>query len=332
MIQEIKYVNGIGSDPYLNLAIEEYLLENVGPDACILYLWQNENTIVIGKNQNPWKECRVREFEQDGGHLVRRLSGGGAVFHDMGNLNFTFLVRKENYDVEKQLEVILRAVKKLGIDAEKSGRNDITVSGRKFSGNAFYTRGDKCYHHGTLMVSSDMQKLSKYLCVSKDKLALKGVDSVRSRVTNLSEHAPDMTIDVLKEKLLEAFEETYELKADLCEQKDLDRKALSEGREKFSSWEWLYGRNMDFQYELSKRFSWGNALWQFKVSGGIIEDLQLFSDSMDPYFVDSIPGYIKDGRYENQAIRDRLGQVRPENRSQKEMIEDLKEFFAGAEL
>ncbi|MCA5010608.1 lipoate--protein ligase, partial [Clostridioides difficile] len=140
------------------------------------------------------------------------------------------------------------------------GRNDITVSDRKFSGNAFYTRGEKCYHHGTLLVHADMEKLSKYLQVSKDKLALKGVDSVKSRVTNLSEYRADLTIDMLKEKLLKAFEETYGCKAVSCRQEDLDQDALSEGRKKFSSWDWLYGRNMDFQYELSKRFVWANVI------------------------------------------------------------------------
>ncbi|ADL04127.1 lipoate--protein ligase [Lacrimispora saccharolytica] len=332
MIQNIKYFDGSGFDPYLNLAIEEYLMETTEEDTCILYLWQNENTVVIGRNQNPWKECRIRELEEDGGHLVRRLSGGGAVFHDLGNLNFTFLVRKNHYDQDKQLEVILSGVRKVGIHAEKSGRNDITVSGRKFSGNAFYTRGEKCYHHGTLLVHADMQKLSQYLQVSKEKLALKGVDSVKSRVTNLSEYEPGLTIQTLKNKLLEAFEETYERKAVYCSQEDLDPKALSDGRKKFSSWDWLYGRSMDFQYELSKRFAWGNGIWQFQVNNGIVKDLQLFSDSMEPDLVDRIPGYIKGSRYEYKDICHRLDQVPAETQTQSIIINDLKEFFAAAEL
>lgn len=332
MIQEIKYMNGNSYDPYLNLAIEEYLLESVDKNTCILYLWQNENTVVIGRNQNPWKECRLEELKQDDGHLVRRLSGGGAVFHDLGNLNFTFLVHKDHYNLDKQLEVILRAVNKLGIQAEKSGRNDITVSGRKFSGNAFYTRGDKCYHHGTLLVRADMQKLSQYLQVSKDKLALKGVDSVKSRVTNLSEYKADLTIAMLKEKLLEAFEETYGRKAVSCKQEDLDREVLAAGRKKLASWDWLYGRNMDFQYELSKQFVWGNVNWQFNVNRGIIEDLQLFSDSMEPDFIDRIPGYIKGCRYENGDICNKLNQVPAKTQAQSLMINDLKEFLVNAEI
>ena len=332
MIQEIKFVNGSSHDPYLNLAIEEYLLESVSRDSCILYLWQNENTVVIGKNQNPWKECRILDLEQSGGHLVRRLSGGGAVFHDLGNLNFTFLVHKDNYDLDKQLEVILRAIKKLGIHGEKSGRNDITISGRKFSGNAFYTRGEKRYHHGTLLVDADMENLSRYLQVSKDKLELKGVNSVKSRVTNLREYHGGLTIDILKEMLLEAFEESYGCKAVFCSQEDLNQEALAEGRTKFSSWDWLYGRTMDFQYELSKRFAWGNAIWQFQVNSGIIQDLQLYSDSMEPELMDRIPMYLKGSRYENKEICSKLTHVPAETQEQLIMINDLKEFFAAAEL
>ncbi|HIR12501.1 MAG TPA: lipoate--protein ligase, partial [Candidatus Choladousia intestinavium] len=141
--------------PYRNQAVEEYLTFHTEPEECILYLWQNRKTVVIGKNQNCWKECRVQRLEEDGGYLARRLSGGGAVFHDFGNLNFTFCVRKENYDVGKQLEVILQAVRDMGLPARKSGRNDLIIEGQKFSGNAFYRSGDFCFHHGTLLVDTD---------------------------------------------------------------------------------------------------------------------------------------------------------------------------------
>lgn len=205
MIEKITYIETANTYPYRNLAMEEYLLLHCDKEECILYLWQNRNTVVIGRNQNAWKECLVSKLEEEDGYPVRRLSGGGAVYHDLGNLNFTFLVRKDNYDVDRQLDVILNAVKKLGIHAEKSGRNDILIDGHKFSGNAFYEQGDCCYHHGTLMVNVNLGELSRYLTVSKDKLKSKGVDSVRARVANLTEYAPDLTVEELKEKASGSF-------------------------------------------------------------------------------------------------------------------------------
>ena len=137
MINTLKIYITKNTYPYHNLTVEEYLTTHVQSGEIILYLWQNQHTIVIGRNQNAWKECKVSELEADGGHVVRRLSGGGAVYHDLGNLNFTFCVQKDDYSVDKQLSVIVQAVHNLGAAVRKTGRNDITVEGRKFSGNAF---------------------------------------------------------------------------------------------------------------------------------------------------------------------------------------------------
>ena len=190
MIKTLYTCMGTGFNPYENLALEEMLLTHVPKESCILYLWQNQKTVVIGKNQNAWKECRFQELEADGGHLARRLSGGGAVFHDLGNLNFTFLIPSSDYDLSKQMSVILEAVRSLGIDAQKSGRNDVTVDGKKFSGNAFCQKGGNSYHHGTLMLRVDTQKVARYLNVSEKKLRSKGVSSVTSRVCNLCDFIP----------------------------------------------------------------------------------------------------------------------------------------------
>ena len=141
MINQIILYESKSFDPYLNLATEQYLMETVEEDACILFLWQNQNTVVIGKNQNAWKECRTDLLREEGGFLARRLSGGGAVFHDLGNLNFTFLMPQAEYDLDRQFSVIAEAVSMLGLHAERSGRNDVLAEGRKFSGNAFYKNG-----------------------------------------------------------------------------------------------------------------------------------------------------------------------------------------------
>ena len=332
MIDKLTFINTDNTYPYQNLAVEEYLLLHCGENECILYLWQNRNTIVIGRNQNAWKECLVSKLEEENGFLVRRLSGGGAVYHDLGNLNFTFLVRKENYDLDKQLEVILRAAQKLGVHAEKSGRNDILVEGRKFSGNAFYEQGDHCYHHGTLMVNVNLGELSRYLTVSKEKLQSKGVDSVRARVANLLEFAPEMTVDLLREKLLEAFEEVYGGKADIIKIEDLDAEDIAGRTQRFASWDWIFGKKLDFQYELSTRFPWGQVALQFKIKNGKIEDMNVFSDSMKPELMDQIRKYLQNIRYDKNAICAELGLFWSEDKEEEQMMKDVIAWIETADL
>lgn len=289
MIEKIRYIISTETNPYKNLALEEYLLKNVSKKECILYLWQNEKTVVIGKNQNPWKECRIAELEADGGKLVRRLSGGGAVFHDLGNLNFTFLVAKENYNLERQLEVILEAVKQLGIPAEKTGRNDISVEERKFSGNAFFTDGTHSYHHGTILIHVDMSMLSHYLNVSRDKLVSKGVDSVRSRVANLTEYDSSLTIEIMRKELLEAFGKVYGFAPEKIDDDEIQEDLLELMEQKFSSWDWIYGRKMEFNYSISRRFTWGDADLKLEVQSGEITDCIVYSDSLETVLFEQIP-------------------------------------------
>lgn len=306
MISTIKYIITSETDPYKNLALEEYLLKQVKEEEVILYLWQNERTVVIGKNQNPWKECKLAELEEDGGNLVRRLSGGGAVFHDLGNLNFTFLTTKDNYNVERQLEVILRAVNKLGIPAERSGRNDITVEGKKFSGNAFYSDGVHCYHHGTILIKVDMSKLSHYLNVSRDKLVSKGVESVRARVTNLTEYHPQLNIDQMRKELVKAFGEVYELAPEELKEDDLDLLKLEKLENKFSSWEWILGRKMEFNYSLDKRFSWGNIDLEFVVDCGRIINCKAYSDALETEYCDKLTGALTGCSFSSAAMMEAL--------------------------
>ena len=279
MITRIALFEGSSFDPYLNLAVEQHLMETVEEGTCILYLWQNENTVVIGRNQNPWVECRTTLLEEEGGHLARRLSGGGAVFHDLGNLNFTFLVPQADYDLERQLAVITEAVRRLGIRAERSGRNDILAEGRKFSGNAFYKSGTQAYHHGTLLVDVDMRKLSRYLVPSKAKLQSKGVDSVRSRVVNLRELNPEVSIPALKTALKEAFCQVYGLP--LTTLAELDQAAVEALRQRNASWAWNYGQKLPFTFECEGRFLWGGVQIVLLVESGAIQTAKVYSDAMD---------------------------------------------------
>ena len=205
MIRKLLYLCTDNTDPYHNLALEQYLTDTVPADTCILYLWQNRHTVVIGRNQNAWQECRTALLEQDGGKLSRRLSGGGAVYHDMGNLNFTFSLPTAEYDLHRQQRVIVEACRSLGIEASFSGRNDILAAGRKFSGNSFYHHNGCSFHNGTLLVSVDMANLGKYLTPSQRKLQSKGVASVPSRVVNLSELHPGLRISQMQQAMAQAL-------------------------------------------------------------------------------------------------------------------------------
>ena len=305
MIRSIALYESKSYDPYYNLAVEQILLESV-TDQCILYLWQNENTVVIGRNQNPWKECRTTLLSQEGGNLVRRLSGGGAVFHDLGNLNFTFLMPQEDYDVDRQLSVILEGVRALRISAEKSGRNDILAEGRKFSGNAFYKNGKQAYHHGTLLMDVDMGKLGRYLSPPKAKLEAKGVDSVRSRVVNLRELNPDITVDSLKSALAQAFAQVYDLPLQQIEESELDRDKISELSARNRSWEWNYGHKTPFSFEKEARFPWGCVQIRPEINEGQIKRAKIYSDSMDWDWIPTAETALQGCPFEPTALREHL--------------------------
>lgn len=281
MIEHLRIYESTGFDPYANLATEKHLLDSVRPGECILYLWQNQNTVVIGKNQNPWVECRTALLEAEGGKLARRLSGGGAVFHDVGNLNFTFLMNEEDYDVDRQLSVIQAACAMAGIRAEKSGRNDLLSNGHKFSGNAFYRTAKRAYHHGTLLIDVDMDKLQRYLSPSKAKLAAKGVASVRSRVVNLKELSPELTIEAMREYMTEAFQQVYNLTAQRIVFSEEDLSAIEALRQQYSSWEYVYGTPLPFTFECQTRFPWGGIHLQLQAKNGLVQSAKVYSDSMD---------------------------------------------------
>ena len=281
MLRRLYIYESPHTDPYENLAIEKYLLDNTGSEECILYLWQNQNTVVIGRNQNPWVECRTSLLEAEGGKLARRLSGGGAVFHDLGNLNFTFLVSSQNYDVDRQLAVIQAACAMAGIATEKSGRNDLLADGRKFSGNAFYHSGTQAYHHGTLLINADMDKLQRYLSPSKAKLEAKGVTSVRSRVVNLNTLSPGLTCQTMKTYMAAAFQSVYGSEAEPLSLSADALRTIRALQAEYSSWNHLYGSPLPFTLDCQSRFAWGSVQLQLEAKGGVITAVRFYTDAMD---------------------------------------------------
>ena len=302
MITKIFIYNAQGTNPHENLAAEKVLMDAMRPGEAMLYLWQNLNTVVIGKNQNAWLECRTSLLEEEGGKLSRRLSGGGAVYHDLGNLNFTFVMCKEDYDLDKQITVIQRACQLAGIQAEKSGRNDILADGKKFSGNAFYQDKVHAYHHGTLMVDVDKEKLGRYLSPPKAKLEAKGVASVRSRVVNLKELSPMLTIEGMRRNMQQAFQDIYGLTAEKFVPDDTMKSEIQRLKELYSSWDYLYGAPLSFTFSCEEKFDWGYVGLQLDAKGGIVQNAQINTDAMDWTLPDSIIEALKGCRFDTDSM------------------------------
>jgi lipoate-protein ligase A len=326
MLKKIQFIESIVDNPYQNLAVEKCLFDMVEENAVILYLWQNERTVVYGRNQNVWKECNVSKLLGDGGHPARRLSGGGAVYHDLGNLNFTFLAQKQSYDVTRQMDVILKACQKCGIDAEKTGRNDITVNGRKFSGNAFYHSGNRSYHHGTILIDSDLSALSGYLNVDKQKLQSKGVTSVKARVTNLCAICPDLTVERMKVALKEAFTEVYQQQPEVLTKESLDLEKLTAYQQHFQSEEWLYGKRLPFSMRIYRRFAWGDFDCNLNVNQGKIQEVILYSDALEGEFIERIQEQMLHMPLSSQQLAEKITSL-AENPVQEQMAEDIRGLF-----
>ena len=323
MIEQLSVIRTGCTDPRRNLAAETVLLETVRKNQMILYLWQNDNTVVIGRNQNIWKECNLKNTERDGVTIVRRPSGGGAVYHDLGNLNYTMITDDVHYDVAKQTGIIVRALQKLGIDAEMSGRNDILVQNRKVSGNAFRRHRGFSYQHGTLLVNSDLEKMKLYLNPDPLKLQAKGVDSVRSRVMNLKEICGRAEIGILSDLITESAEEAYGQTAE--GNIIIDRDLLRKEEERFASREWTFGRNPPFDQVLETRFAWGGMRLEFTVREGRISDLSVWTDAMDENLADDLKQSLKGILYTCTAMYSALQRDSEEFRDIAEWIRNREE-------
>ncbi|MDR1219537.1 MAG: lipoate--protein ligase [Treponema sp.] len=354
MINETSIFITEETNPYKNIALEALLLETLPDGAAALYLWQNRRTVVIGRNQNAWKECRVEVLERDGGFLARRLSGGGAVFHDMGNLNFTFLVPKGDYNLDKQTDVILQAVRNVGVKAQKNGRNDLETDGRKFSGNAYYQSDKNAFHHGTLLVNADMDAASKYLSVSQDKIKAKSVESVRQRVINLTECAPDLTIPTLKTALVDAFDAVYGLRSarltidSLADEffgaahapnaphspnravflERLKRRLICLEKQ-FADPAWKYGKNPPFTCASYGRFTWGGVEVALNVERNAITEAAVFSDAMDETFILELALCLKGANFTRTAVLEALTARFADNPLRLAFCDDVVDLIFG---
>lgn len=314
-------------DPYHNIAVEEILMRHVPEDAVTLFLWQNERTVVIGRNQDARGECRTDLLAAEGGHLARRLSGGGAVYHNTGNLNFTFCAPEALYDVARQVAVIARAAASFGISVERTGRNDIMAEGRKFSGNAFYKSHGRCYHHGTILIAEDMANMVRYLDTSTSKLHTKSVKSVPARVVNLAELSPAVTTETFRRAMADAFCEVYGLSAERLSEADLPASELSAREAFFSSEEWLYGRTFDTDRTLAGRWDWGFLRLHLAVRGGVISDAAVDSDGLASELIAKIPEAAIGAAYEREALLACLGGLSAESGAEEEVLCDVRNLI-----
>ena len=322
--QNNSYVESINHDPWFNLSLEEYLAETIKPDHAILYLWQNKNTVVIGSNQNPWKECNINKMQADGVSLARRSSGGGAVYHDLGNLNFTFIMRNELYNLEKQLEVILRAVNSFGLHAQFSGRNDILLEGRKFSGNAYFYGEKSSYHHGTILIDSDLTRLSQYLNPSEQKISSKGIDSVKSRVVNLHSICPEISVEKMKTAVTESFEMVYGRFTNRLQfTVDADvHPDLLKLYDKNSSWQWLYGESPSFDFYFEDTFDWGEIQIGFNLVDARICNARIYSDALNTSFAEKFTRAVTGKRFIGKEIQQAVRSIEA-NQEEKRILDDI---------
>jgi lipoate---protein ligase len=298
------------TDPRVNLAIEEFALKHLDINETYLLFYINEPSIIIGKNQNTVEEINADYVREEGIHVVRRLSGGGAVYHDLGNLNFSFITKDDGnsfHDFKKFTNPVVKALKKLGVHAELSGRNDILADGKKISGNAQFSTKGRMFSHGTLLFDSEIENVVSALNVRMDKIESKGIKSIRSRVTNIREHLDhDMTMEEFKETLLVYLFEDFDAipKYELTESDWEEIRKISRGR--YANWDWNYGKSPKFNVELSNRFAAGSVDIRLHIVKGIIQESKIFGDFFGVGDVSDIENKLNGVRYDREAIENAL--------------------------
>ncbi len=294
-------------------------------------------TVVIGRAQNPWKECNTRRMEEDHVRLARRSSGGGAVFHDLGNTCFTFMAGKPEYDKTVSTAIVLAALNSLGVTAEASGRNDLVVktdSGdRKVSGSAYRETIDRGFHHGTLLLNADLSRLANYLNPDQKKLQAKGITSVRGRVANLVELLPGITHQHICEAIQEAFFSHYGERVDaevISPDNTPDLPNFAETFARQSSWEWNFGQAPAFSHLLDERFRWGGVELHFDVEKGHITRTQAFTDSLNPAPLEALAARLVGCQYRAEVLQQQCEALVGDFPEQEAELKELSAWIAGA--
>lgn len=272
-----RIVVSLETNPYINIACE-YQLFLEYTEGVILYLWQNDPCVVIGRNQNMYAETNLEYLKEHHIYPTRRFSGGGAVYQDLGNVNFTFIGNSKLVSEKELLVLAQRAVKQCGIDSEFSGRNDLMINQKKFSGLAYYYQNNTIMFHGTMLVDVDLEKLSNALKPSLLKLKSKGIESVRNRVVNLATISAQVTQQAIKDAFIDVFQQAFNVNTsiDYLKKEDVDEALIK----KIESHQWIYGAAPKYDIQLERKFSFGNATLDVHVDKGKIKDINIYSDSL----------------------------------------------------
>ncbi len=281
-VSKAVFVDNPSTNVFVNQGVEASLLERVSAGETVLYVWTNDFAVVIGRNQNAYAECKVELLESDGGLLARRLSGGGAVFHDNDNLNFTFISKSSDFDKERNFNVVQRAVESFGICVERNGRNDLTVIGAKFSGNAYYTKGDCKLHHGTLLLGTSKERVAKYLTPDQDKFTGKAVKSVSSRVCALDTYNSEINRESMVAALEKAFAEEY-AEAEFCRLAPFMFGAdiVLKWTGFFGADEWRYGKKEDFDFRMKTELFGRPAVVALRIENDEIKSARIYTDALE---------------------------------------------------
>lgn len=298
------------TDPSINLAMEEYILQNLIDDSYFLF-YVNEPSIIIGKNQNTYAEINKKYVDDNNIHVVRRISGGGAVYHDLGNLNFSFVTDADEdsfHNFKKFTQPIVEALNEMGVKAELTGRNDIQVGERKISGNAMFQKKGRMFSHGTLMFNSNIEEVVRSLSVNEEKLISKGIKSVRSRVANISEFlGEELSMEAFKVDILNHIFEGNIQEYVLT---DADWEQIMKlSNDKYRTYEWNYGKNPQYNYEVKEKFAGGLVEIKLEVKKGIIEDARVYGDFFGVGEVSDVTERLIGKRHDYKIIEEALSDI-----------------------